>query len=165
MKKSIILFLSAILLFSCSDQKQVAEWRSYASDQASTKYSSLDQINKENISQVTTAWEWESIDEPLLEKDSLLWTWKNESTPIMVNGVLYTSTSLSQVAALDAETGKTIWTYNPESYKNGNPPNLGFLHRGVAYWEKGDIKRIFIATGDAFLIGLNAITGLPDESF
>lgn len=83
----------------------------------------------------------------------------------MVDGVLYTSTSLSQVAAIDAVTGQTLWTFNPESYQSGSPPNNGFLHRGVAYWEGGGERRIFIGTGDAYLIALNADTGNPITNF
>ena len=55
----------------------------------------------------------------------------------MVNGVLYVSTSLSQVAAIDAATGNTRWVYDPETWKNGTPSNNGFVHRGVAYWADG----------------------------
>jgi len=50
----------------------------------------------------------------------------------MVGGVLYVSTSLSQVAAIDAATGKTRWVYDPETWKGGTPSNNGFVHRGVA---------------------------------
>ena len=63
-----------------------------------------------------------------------------ESTPLMVSGILYISTSLSQVAALDAATGKTRWIYDPETWKNGTPSNNGFVHRGVAYWADGTIN-------------------------
>jgi len=82
----------------------------------------------------------------------------------MADGVLYTSTSMSQVAAIDAATGNTIWTYDPESYKHGTPPG-GFVHRGVAYWEAGSDRRVLIATGDARLIPINAATGKPIPAF
>jgi outer membrane protein assembly factor BamB len=45
----------------------------------------------------------------------------NEATPVMIAGRLYTSTSLSQVAAIDARTGQTLWAYDPESYTQGSP--------------------------------------------
>ncbi len=89
----------------------------------------------------------------------------NEATPLVINGVLYTSTSMSQVAALDAVTGKTLWTYDPKTYENGTPANIGFVHRGVSYWEDGDDKRVIYATGDGYLIALNAKTGEPIASF
>ncbi len=83
----------------------------------------------------------------------------------MVNGVLYVSTSLSQVAAIDAATGKTLWLYDPETWKKGTPSNNGFVHRGVAYWANGDDRRILFGTGDGYLICLNAKTGQPIPGF
>ena len=83
----------------------------------------------------------------------------------MVDGVLYVSTSLSQVAAIDAATGKTRWVYDPETWKNGTPSNNGFVHRGVAYWADGNDQRILFGTGDGYLICLNAQTGKPIPTF
>jgi outer membrane protein assembly factor BamB len=57
----------------------------------------------------------------------MLQAFAHEATPLVVKGVLYTSTSLSQVAAINAATGETIWVYNPESYKVGRPTNLGLF--------------------------------------
>jgi glucose dehydrogenase len=84
---------------------------------------------------------------------------------MLIAGRLYTSTALSQVAAIDARSGQTLWVYDPESYTQGSPPNLGFVHRGVAYWADGETQRIFIATGDAQLIALDAATGHPVPAF
>src|SRR5207247_11118526 len=75
----------------------------------------------------------------------------------MVRGILYTSTGLNQVAALDAATGKPIWVYDPKSY--------GSVNRGVAYWEDGSDRRIFVATRDSYLIAIDAGTGGPITSF
>ncbi len=163
-------FAVAVLIFFSSTapglaQTEVGNWRSYGATQASTKYSPLNQITKQNVESLRIAWRWESLDQPILNADAQLWTWKYEATPLMVDGVLYTSTSLSQVAAIDALTGETIWGHNPNSYRLGSPPNNGFLHRGVAYWENGNDRRIFIGTGDAYLIALNADTGEPISTF
>ena len=92
----------------------------------------------------------------------------NESTPLMVGGVLYTSTSLSQVAAIDAATGaKPNGCSIPKIYENGLgiPANLGWLHRGVAYWRNGDDERIVILTAFAQMIALDAKTGKPVPTF
>jgi quinoprotein glucose dehydrogenase len=78
---------------------------------------------------------------------------------------LYTSTSLSQVAAIEAATGQTRWVYDPQSYQHGSPPNRGFVHRGVAYWQEGTDQRVLLATGDAHLIALDAKTGQPLRQF
>ena len=77
-------------------------------------------------------------------------SWLHEGTPIMVDGVLYTSTSLSQVAAIDAATGQTKWVFDPEAWKLGMPTNNGWLHRGVAYWRDGEDERVIMLTGHAY---------------
>ena len=162
---TILIFLiltSPIPIFS---QTENGNWRSYGADQAGSKYAPLNQIRKSNAQHLEIKWRWESVDQPILNNNSQLWTWKYEATPLMVDGVLYVSTSLSQVAAIDAATGATIWSYNPGTWQFGSPPNNGFLHRGVAYWEKGNDRRIFIGTGDAWLIALDAETGEPVTSF
>lgn len=148
----------------CQDDPPDQEWRWYGADLASTKYAPLDQITAENIDQLEIAWRWTSPDEAIRSTNRTLWTWKNESTPIMIDGVLYTSTSMSLVAALDATTGKTKWVYNTQSYLTGSAPNH-YHHRGVAYWEDGEDRRIFIGTGDAYLIALDAETGQPISEF
>jgi quinoprotein glucose dehydrogenase len=125
------------------------EWSAYGANKANTKYSPLDQIDKQNVSSLRVAWRWTSPDMEVVKQTPGLVTGKFEATPIMVNGVLYTSTSLSQVAAIDPATGRTRWVYDPESWRNEPPPNLGFLHRGVTYWTDGKDERVFIGTGDA----------------
>jgi len=55
--------------------------------------------------------------------------------------------------------------YDPQTYRRGSPPNLGFVHRGVAYWADGETQRIFIGTGEAYLIALDAKTGQPVPEF
>ena len=141
------------------------EWLSYGGDKASSKYSPIDQIGGDNFSRLQVAWTWRSAEEEITKANPDLKTWVWESTPLMVNGVLYVSTSLSQVAAIDASTGKTRWVYDPETWKNGTPSNNGFVHRGVSYWADGDDQRILFGTGDGYLICLNAETGKPIPTF
>ena len=141
------------------------EWPSYGADTANSKYSPLDQIHKDNVKDLQIAWRWSSVENAILKDHPELWTMVYEATPLMIDGRLYTSTSLSQVAAIDARTGQTLWVYDPESYTQGSPPNLGFIHRGVAYWADGETQRIFIGTGDAQLIALDAKTGQPVPEF
>jgi glucose dehydrogenase len=141
-----------------------AEWLSYSGDKASSKYSPLTQIRAGNFERLKVAWTWRSAEEEVAKANHLK-TWAWEATPLMVRGVLYVATSLSQVAALDAATGKTLWVYDPETWKNGTPSNNGFVHRGVAYWADGDDRRILFGTGDGYLICLNAQTGKPIPSF
>lgn len=160
------LLITGLLVTSISAQMKNAngEWRYYGGDSGSTKYSPLDQINKDNVANLKVAWTWDSPDLLLQKENRMLMSFAHEATPLMVGGTLYTSTSLSQVAAIDAQTGETIWVFNPEAHKTGRPTNLGFLHRGVAYWTDGKQERIFIGTGDAYLWAVDAKTGkaVPD---
>jgi len=140
------------------------EWLSYGGDKASSKFSPLHQISGDNFNRLNIAWTWQSAEEEVANANHLK-TWAWESTPLMVKGVLYISTSLSQVAAIDAATGKTLWVYDPETWKNGIPSNNGFVHRGVTYWAEAKDRRILFGTGDGYLVCLNAVTGKPIPTF
>lgn len=153
------------LMWSCTRTTHSGEWRFYGSDPASTKFSSLEEIDATNVGGLRLAWRWTSVDENLRATNAKLWTWKNEATPLMAGGSLYTSTSFSQVAAIDPVSGQTRWTYNPETFKAGSPPGMGFVHRGVALWKNGADRRVLIATGDAYLIALDAGTGTLIRDF
>lgn len=141
------------------------EWLHYGSDKASSKYSPLDQIDASNFARLKVASTWRSAEADVVRANPSLSTWVWEATPLMADGVLYVSTSLSQVAAIDAATGKTRWVYDPETWKNGTPSNNGFVHRGVTYWASGGDRRILVGTGDGYLICLNASSGKPIQTF
>src|SRR5262245_40881504 len=126
-----------------SDDRNRGEWRAYGANKANTKYSSLDQIDKQNVSGLRVAWRWILPDMEVVKFILGLVAGKFEATPIMVNGVLYTSILLSQVVAIDSVTGCTRWVYDSESWRNELSPNLGFIHCGVAYWTDGKDERVF----------------------
>ena len=142
-----------------------AEWRNYGADQGSHKYAPLDQINARNVSSLQVAWSWDSPDNELVAKDPSLTPWGFKSSPLMIDGVLYISTSLNQVAAINASTGKQLWVFDTETWKLGRPANLGFNHRGVGYWTDGKVARILMPTNHAYLWSLDAKTGKPDPNF
>ena len=144
------------------------EWPAYAGTYAASRYSPLAQIDPGNAKNLRVAWRWKSPDMAVRAANPAIGpSFANESTPLMVGGVLYTPTSLSQVAAIDAATGETKWVYDPKIHENGlgMPANLGWLHRGVAYWRNGDDERIVMLTAFAQLIVLDARTGKPVASF
>ncbi len=143
----------------------VGDWRHYGGDLGSSKYSPLDQINAENAGKLAIAWTWDSPDIPIQDGNRGMFSFAHEYTPLAVGGKLYTSTSLAQVAAIDARTGETLWVFNPESYKAGRPTNLGFVHRGVEYWTDGKDERIFLAAHDGFLYSIDAKTGKGVSEF
>jgi quinoprotein glucose dehydrogenase len=144
------------------------EWPAYAGTYAAARYSPLTQIDRGNAAGLHIAWRWKSPDQAIKAADPTVGPSNaNESTPLMVGGTLYTSTSLSEVAAIDAATGETRWIFDPKVYQNGLgiPANLGWQHRGVAYWRSGDDERIVILTAFAQMIALDARTGKPVPTF
>lgn len=144
---------------------QNGEWPEYAGDTYGLKYSPLDQINRSNIHDLEVAWRWASADRDIQIRNPALRATRNEDTPLMIKGVVYTVTPLGMVAALDAATGQQKWLYDPEVYKNGKPGNSGFIHRGLAYWTDGRAERLLHGTNDAYLISIDVKTGRPDSRF
>lgn len=140
------------------------EWPHYAGDHGSTKYSPLDQINKDNVKSMKLAWTWESEDAKVSAEKKIT-PGQFKATPIMVGGRLFLSTSFSLVCCIDPATGKTLWTFDPKSYERGRPTNSGFQHRGVEYWTDGKEERILIATGGRQLVAIDAKTGKPCADF
>ena len=142
-----------------SSTSAAGEWTHYGGNAGSQKYSPLDQITRDNVSRLEVAWRWASPDNPLVVADPLLRPGMYHDTPLMVRGVLYTVTSLGQIAAINPASGRTRWLFDPESWKNGRPGNLGFVHRGLAYWSDGTSERLLLGTADAYLIAVDAKTG------
>jgi len=141
------------------------QWRVYGGDNANRKYSALSQINKDNVKDIKVAWSWDSPDVKLQQANRALTAFAVESTPLAVGSTLYVSTTLSQVAAINGATGETLWVFDPEAYKGGRPTNLGYVHRGVAYWTDGNEERILIGTAHAYLVAINAKTGKEIPGF
>lgn len=145
------------------------EWPAYAGTYAAARYAPLTQIDRTNARNLRVVWRWTSPDQ-VVKADTYRRigpTRANESTPVMAGGTLYVSTSLSQVAAIDAASGKTKWVFDPKIYDNGLgiPPNDGWLHRGVAYWRAGDDERVLMLTAFGWMYGLDAKTGQPIPTF
>jgi quinoprotein glucose dehydrogenase len=137
-----------------------AEWRSYAADSFSTKYSPLDQINAGNVSKLRVAWRWKSNNFGPRNEGNM------ETTPLMIGGRLYfTAGQRLVVIAADAETGETLWMYRLEE---GDRASLfpRPYNRGVAYWKDSNgEERIYAVTAGYNLVALDAKTGVPVPSF
>lgn len=163
--------LCALPVVIHADASARGEWRYYGGSAGSDKYSPLAQIDARNVSSLQVAWTWANPDDALVAAG----TTKErpgyfKPTPLMIDGVLYTSTGFSQVAAIDPASGTTRWVFDPQAYTVGRrPANSGWQHRGVAYWE-GTVdgrheRRIVIATGVGQLIALDAATGKAIDTF
>src|SRR5712671_1423141 len=152
------------------------EWRYLNSDPLATRYSALDQINKDNFKDLKIAWRWKPGIPPAASSlggtaqsngDPTLAIYRSEATPIMVGGILYESAGGQRVvAAIDAATGKQLWRWDgiDEHGRDRKAPrrNAG---RGVAYWTDGKEARIFVVTTGFYLVALDAKTGMPVKSF
>jgi alcohol dehydrogenase (cytochrome c) len=121
-----------------------ADWPSYGGTQSSLRYSALDQINTSNVARLAPAWVFQTGD-----PESGL-----QSTPIVVDGVMYLSSASNWVFALDAASGRLIWEYR---FPLPNRPNLGYgrQNRGVAVGH----GRVFMGTADNHLVALEQKTG------
>src|SRR5689334_20129225 len=90
------------------------EWRYHSADNRASKYSPLDQINKDNVSRLRVIWRHPQADPAMLATNpELRLSNRYMSTPIMVAGVLYVTNALGLVEAIDPGTGHTIWTQKP----------------------------------------------------
>ncbi len=140
----------------------VGEWRAFGADPANTKYSPLDQITTENFTDLEIAWRWTSTSTEVASRRPDIRPSTFKTTPLMVGGLVYASTALGQVAAVDAGTGALVWSYDPQTYDRlDRPANMGWQHRGVSFWndEESNDARIFIATHDLLLVALDARSG------
>jgi quinoprotein glucose dehydrogenase len=141
-------------------QSGTGEWRSYAGDLRNFRYSPLDQINANNFSKLEIAWR--------LKTDSLgnRPEYKLEATPLMVNGVVYTTAGSRRAAiALDAASGELLWVHGEHEGARGAASPRQLSGRGLAYWSDGKDERILYVTPGYRLICLDAKTGAPIRTF
>ena len=180
-----VLFCCLSVLVRADAQK---DWPSFGHDPGAMRYSPLKQINTNNVDRLRLAWKFDTTEEnappatapvtshgsPASEAAPEAPSSKgpaqpaaparraqprmSESIPLVVGGVLYTSTGYNRVIALDAETGHKIW-----EYESKHTPAL----RGVSYWPgtKGFAPAIVFGTLDGWLISLDAKTGKPNAGF
>jgi quinoprotein glucose dehydrogenase len=137
------------------------EWASYTADIKGTRYRPLAQIDASNFNKLEVAWRFKTDNlGPFPE-------YKLEGTPLMVNGVLYTTGGTRRsVIALDPKTGEQIWVHAMREGKRAAVSPRQLSGRGVSYWSdgRGDDRVVYVTTGYR-LVSLNAKTGAPIPSF
>ncbi|MGA9770281.1 MAG: pyrroloquinoline quinone-dependent dehydrogenase [Blastocatellia bacterium] len=132
------------------------DWPAYGRDGGGTRYSPLDQITRDNVKNLKIAWQYRTG--AAGEKGRAASRAAFEATPIMVDGTLYLSTPFNRVIALDPETGKEKWTYDPKVDLTKGYSEV--TSRGVSTWvDRNRRRRIYVATIDARLIALDGATG------
>jgi quinoprotein glucose dehydrogenase len=144
---------------------RIVEWPVYGGDQAGTKYSSLKEIDRDNVSQLQVAWEWRHGEQPYPELGTRPGAF--QATPLMIDNVLYFSTPYNRVVALDADSGRELWTFDPKAYEDGQPASgQGFVHRGVAAWRDSKTRQLRIFMNSRHkLLCLDAKTGQLVDAF
>jgi quinoprotein glucose dehydrogenase len=137
------------------------EWRTYGGDLGSTRYAPLDQIDAGNFNTLEVAWRFRT-DNLGPRPDYNL-----QATPLMVNGVLYSTAGSSRTAvALDAATGELLWMFRLDEGPRAAVAPRRLSGRGVAYWTDGQgDERIYFVTIGYQLVALDARTGRPVTSF
>jgi alcohol dehydrogenase (cytochrome c) len=145
-------FFCIVQIFSQVPYQRIAEsinepnnWFTYSGNYQSTRYSTLQQVNINNISNLSPTWIYQKKGIPA----------PFETTPIVVDNIMYISEPASTVTALDAATGRKIWTYSPEMPQDVKFLGFGPVNRGVAILD----NNVYIGTLNAHLICLDAKSG------
>jgi quinoprotein glucose dehydrogenase len=165
-----VIYLASLLLFAGGQRRgESRDWPFYGGDPGGSRYSELGQINRTNVPTLKTAWVYHTGD----VSDGKKYPRKSafECTPIFVDGTLYLSTPFNRVIALDPANGAERWSFDPK-IDLGVKYSEGLMNRGVSSWLDGRLspgaknrRRIFMATIDARLICLDAVSGKPCEDF
>jgi quinoprotein glucose dehydrogenase len=133
-------------LIRSQSEPEETDWPVYLGTPANTHYSKLTQINVNNVSQLREVWRYDSK-----EKGGL------ETSPIMVDGVLYAYTPEQKVIALNAATGTLLWTFDSQK-EFAYERVASRAERGLAYWQEGNEKRI-LAGISSYVYALDPATG------
>ena len=141
------------------------DWPVYGGDQGGSKFSSLTDVDTQNVSALSVAWEWAAHEQALPEFGTRPGVF--EATPVMVDNVLYFSTPYNRVVALNADSGAELWTFDPKAYEDGQPPNgTGYVHRGIAAWRDAQSGALRIFLNSRYrLFSIDAANGKLVETF
>jgi quinoprotein glucose dehydrogenase len=138
------------------------DWPAYGHDPGGQRFSPLTAINRSNVKSLKIAWTFRTGDAyapPSGSKPTQF-----EATPLYVDGTLFIGTPLGRIIALDPETGKERWAYDPHIDRDKGYGD--YANRGVSTWKsQSGHRRIYIATIDARLIAVDASTGKPCADF
>jgi quinohemoprotein ethanol dehydrogenase len=127
--------------------KDPGNWMSHGRTYSEERFSPLDKVDASNVKNLGLAWNFE-----------LSTNRGVETTPIVVDGVMYVTSSWSLVYALNAKTGELLWKYDPKVPREvGHSACCDVVNRGVAVW-KG---KVYVGTLDGRLVALDAKTGQP----
>jgi quinoprotein glucose dehydrogenase len=139
---------------------QKGEWQTHGADLRSTRYAPLDQINATNFNRLEVAFRFKT------EQFGPRAEYNLQTTPLMVNGVLYFTAGTRRAAvAADARTGELLWMHHINEGERGAAAPRQLSGRGVAYWTDGREERIVYVTPGYQMVAINAKTGIPVGGF
>jgi quinoprotein glucose dehydrogenase len=162
MSRFLVLVLLFALFYSCSgSKKKYAGWEKYKGSDESLNYSSLDEVDTNNVKTLKVAWVYHSGDADSVNFSQI------QCNPIIVNGSLYGTSPEMKLFALDAATGKQKWEFNPFDSLSPNKRTFFILNnsRGVTYWSDGKKDERIYYTAGSDLYAINALSGKPVASF
>ncbi|HWI17692.1 MAG TPA: PQQ-dependent dehydrogenase, methanol/ethanol family [Vicinamibacterales bacterium] len=123
------------------------DWLAYGRDYYEQRFSPLNQINDKNVAQLSLAWQMDTATDRGLE-----------ATPLVIDGVMYTTGSWSVTYAVDAKTGRQLWKYDPEVHrKYDNLACCDVVNRGAAFYK----DKVYVGVLDGRLVALDSKTGKP----
>ncbi|MEZ5040873.1 MAG: PQQ-binding-like beta-propeller repeat protein [Saprospiraceae bacterium] len=157
-----IFFILCVALCACQKAPENSlpedtNWAYYLGGPDANHYSPLTQINRDNVKQLKQAWVYESGPIDSLGRTQI------QCNPLIIDGVLYGSSPQLKFFALDAKTGKELWTFDPFSQEPYQQFGMG-VNRGLCYWSDGVEKRILV-TAKEYLYAIDANTGQSIPSF
>jgi quinoprotein glucose dehydrogenase len=139
------------------------EWEYYGGDATFKRYAPFDQIDRSNVDNLRIVWRRPGLDPsyrrafPDLDPSAYL-----RATPIMSEGILYSSNAVGLVEAFDPGTGRTLWVQEP--FEPTIAEVRGRSNRGVQIWGEGSDRRIIVAR-EPYLYALDPETGRPAAEF
>ena len=137
------------------------DWRYWGGDAGGQKYSKLKQINRSNVAGLKVAWRFKTGD--VSDGKRIPVRTAFETTPLMADGVLYFTTPFARLIALDPESGKQLWAFDPKLDLE-RAANL-HINRGAAYWTNGKQKRLYYGTLGGRLYSIDATSGKTVDGF
>ena len=157
---SLTLVVAAAAVIRSQERAPTSEWRYFGGNKAFTRYSPLDQINRDNVKSLRIAWRRPAVSDQLTQAfpDVRVNNYLR-STPIFIDGMLYTQNAHGLVVAFDGESGKTVW--EQELFARTREEANGSATRGVDYWRggAGNVERRIFAVRGEYLYAVNAETG------
>jgi quinoprotein glucose dehydrogenase len=150
------------LCLACAPSPAAAqEWHHPGNDPGVTRHSPLAQIDRSNVARLAVAWTFDTGD----WSDGSVQPARSafEATPLVIDGVLYVPSAFSRLFALDAETGRQLWVFDPKIDRSV-PRNL-YVNRGVSSWTDGKRRLVFLGDVEGRLWAIDALTGRPDPGF